>query len=433
MHIDSALRTILAAAMIVQAALSLSMLFAYFKYRQRIPYIKYWALASGAVSLGYGVFALAHAVPAFVPMVIGNTLFIVGMCFITEGSLKIVGKDVGVRLYTALILLSAGSFLFFGYVRPSFAIRNLILSLAVAGSSALSSFLLFRLGSPETKKTMAIGAWTYAAYAVFFSVRVFFIAAALIENGLGGTLSPTLELRFMYFSLAFFVVLGASFSTMMAGLLISDLEKSVEENKMLLNEIRHRTKNNLALVSSLVSLQESEQKDPPAKKALSDLKKRLQTITTVYRLLGKFDNGHRADVRHYLEELCAGIRDSIMSGRSSVSLDVSAESRLLDARILVPVGLIVNELTTNAIKYAFPGDRTGTIRVVFRSADADCVLEVSDDGVGFGSLPIAPPKRHEGGSLGLFLVRSLTTQLRGTLTAESRPDEGSRFNVVFRP
>jgi two-component sensor histidine kinase len=99
----------------------------------------------------------------------------------------------------------------------------------------------------------------------------------------------------------------------------------------------------------------------------------------------------------------------------------------------VPVGLIVNELATNAIKYAFPDGRPGTIRVDFRSADAGCVLEVSDDGVGFGSAPIAPTRRPEGGSLGLFLVRSLTTQLRGTLTAESSPEAGSRFTVVFQP
>jgi len=67
---------------------------------------------------------------------------------------------------------------------------------------------------------------------------------------------------------------------------------------------------------------------------LADLKKRLQTITTVYRLLGKFENGHRADVRTYLEELCGGIRGSLMSGHASVSLDVRAEARLLDARTL---------------------------------------------------------------------------------------------------
>lgn len=433
MQTDSALRTVLAAAMIVQAMLSLSMLFAYFVYRRRIPYIQYWAFSSGMVSLGYGSYALANAAPAFLSVVIGNSFFIVGMCFITEGTLRLVGKKADVRIYAALIACAVGAFLFFGYAYPSFAVRNLIVSLAVSGSSAVSAYLLFGMDNRDKKKATAIGAWTFAAYTVFYFTRAVFVVSTLIRNGPEGTLPLESELLFMYFSLAFFIVLGASFSTMMAGLLILDLEKSLGENKVLLSEIQHRTKNNLALVSSLISLQESDQKDSSVKKALADLKKRLQTITTVYRLLGKFENGNRADARNYIEELCAGIRGSIIAGRPSISLEVTAESRFLDANILVPIGLIVNELTTNAVKYAFPEGRSGSIHVRFYSRNDECVLEVADDGVGFGSLPVEPPKRHESGSLGLFLVRSLAGQLRGSLRSESGPNEGARFTLVFKP
>jgi two-component sensor histidine kinase len=433
MQIEPALRAILTAAMVVQATLSLSMLFAHVVYGRRIPYIKYWASASGMVSIGYGLYALVDRIPFFFTAVVANCFFVAGMCFILQGSLTLIGRAASRWVYPAALAAGGIVFFFFGYVFPSFAVRNLLVSLVVSASSAASAYLLFRGGSPALKKTTAIGAWTYVAYALFYLVRALHLADALWLRGMDATLLPAQELRLMYFTMAFFIVLGASFSTMMAGLLISDLETSVAENKTLLSEIRHRTKNNLALIGSLISLQEHDQKDPGTRRAMAELKKRLNTITVVYRLLGRYENVRQADVRGYLEALCAGIRDSIAQGSpSAIAFDVASESLLLDADTLVPLGLIVNELATNSMKYAFPDGRPGTVSIRFATKDGACVLEVADDGVGFDVPPDERLRRHETGSLGLFLVRSLAGQLRGKLSAESAPGKGARFTLVFK-
>lgn len=237
--------------------------------------MKHWAAASGMVALGYAAYALVNLAPSFVPIVIGNSFFVIGMFFVTNGALTIVGRRIRAEFYIAGIILSTGLFLFFGYIVPSFAARNIVVSLAVSVCSAVSASVLLNPGEPEKKRITVLGAGVFIAYAIFYFARSVLLLMAVIRHGRSGSLPVSWELCLMLLALMLFVVLGVSIFTMMGGFLVLDLEKSLVRNSLLLNEVQHRTKNNLALAGSLISLQEDDLTDPAAKSALQELQKRL--------------------------------------------------------------------------------------------------------------------------------------------------------------
>ena len=276
----------------------------------------------------------------------------------------------------------------------------------------------------------AVGGAIFSIFAVMSVCRMIGLLAS--PNMPGGVDTPSWYVMFVNLSLALYVSLGVAFYLMVGGLLTRSLERSLSENKLLLSEMRHRTKNNLSLIGSLVSLQGNEIEDPAAKGAFRELGERIKTITTVYRMLSRVEDGHEADTQRYLDSLAAGIRDSIFAGRKEVEFIVRVESRMLDARQLVALGLIVNELATNSIKYAFVDKRLGVMRLDFRTEGKFCVLVFSDNGIGLDELkaPDGEAVRHSEG-LGLTLVRTLVEQLRGELRTDSSPEKGTTYTLRF--
>lgn len=431
MEVTPALLTAVYAAELIQAALALSMFVAYQVYGRRVRYLGQWAIASLLVTVGYGLYALAGRIPSAIPIVAGNGSFIAGMYFVMAGAADLSGRRGTPGWPIGGMLLSIPLLLFFGYVVPSFAVRNLIVSLSVAVCSMVSALYLLDPAKPEMKKVTILGVWVFMAYATFYLLRSALLVWTISKNGLSGLISTRVEVAILLGALVLFVFLGIAFFTMMGGLFVQDLRKSLRKNEDLLLEIQHRTKNNIALISSLVSLQENEVTDAAAKQAFRELKARLETITRVYRLLGRAEDGQHADIKKYLEDLCSGIRDSVASSSSNVAFQCRAEPRVMDSLTLIPLGLIVNELAANALKHGFPNKRPGTIRVQFTSGDNECVLEVTDNGVGFDTDLLNSESHAEGRSIGMALVYSLADQLDGVVTIESTIGQGTRGTLRF--
>jgi len=126
-----------------------------------------------------------------------------------------------------------------------------------------------------------------------------------------------------------------------------------------------------------------------------------------------------------VKDLTAHLRHSYAGNSPSVAMEIDVEEITLDMDVLVPCGLIINELLSNALKYAFPGGREGTIRVKMRQETGSLELTVSDDGIGLPrTVDMAEPQ-----TLGLRIVNSLVAQLHGTLAVEREP--GASFKVTF--
>ena len=209
-----------------------------------------------------------------------------------------------------------------------------------------------------------------------------------------------------------------------AGHVQHQLQAGLREREILLQEVHHRVKNNLQVISSLINMQRRRVGDGRAKAALLECQTRVQAIGLIHEQLYRYGDYARVPFAAYVQGLVGRLDEAFGSpGRVRVELDVSAVPLPVDKAI--PCGLIVNELVTNAFKHAFPGDVHGTIRV--RLADpveGRVTLTVDDDGAGMPSAP-----SPESTSLGLQLVQTLVAQLLGTLSFGVPP--GTSCVVTF--
>ncbi|SHN43137.1 histidine kinase dimerization/phosphoacceptor domain -containing protein [Chitinophaga sp. CF418] len=206
--------------------------------------------------------------------------------------------------------------------------------------------------------------------------------------------------------------------------LIASQNKLLDEKEWLVKEIHHRVKNNLQIVMSLLNTQAAFLDDKDALNAIRESRYRMQAISLIHQKLYQSDNMARIDMRTYINELVVFLKDGF-SDVSRIKFDLQIAPVRLDVSQSVPVGLILNEAITNAIKYAFTGN--GTIIVSLQPADTGYLtLVIADNGKGFPEGEI-PTQR---GSMGMMLMHTLAEQLDGVLDIQSR--NGVTITVSFR-
>ena len=209
---------------------------------------------------------------------------------------------------------------------------------------------------------------------------------------------------------------------------LHQLEAALAEKTVLVKEIHHRVKNNLAVIVSLLGMKAAAMEGSEAQDALEDSQNRVRSIAMIHEQLSGTDHMDRIDFAAYaggLVQELGGISD--VAG-SRIALRVESEPVEMDIHRAVPCALILNELVTNALRHAYPDGAGGEIRVSLRrAAEGQLELAVADDGIGCAPAAAA---RH-GKSLGLRIVQILTRQLEGTL--EQPPcEKGTRFVLRFR-
>lgn len=202
------------------------------------------------------------------------------------------------------------------------------------------------------------------------------------------------------------------------------LESSLREKEILLKEVHHRVKNNLQIVSSILSLQSGSLEDESVRDAFDECQDRIQAMALVHEEVYRTGSFESLDMGPYLVTICETLR----LGRSDMR-SIEIEARTPDAAVLpldraIPLGLIVNELVTNAIKHAFPGARCGAILVRFERSGQGWLLNVEDNGTGIPTLP----ERKEG--VGTQLVYGLVEQLKGSIEYALSADGGT--SVIIR-
>ncbi|WP_052389738.1 DUF4118 domain-containing protein [Belnapia moabensis] len=219
-----------------------------------------------------------------------------------------------------------------------------------------------------------------------------------------------------------------------------ELRRSEERRGLLLREFRHRTRNDLHSLVGLLRLRARAAPSDAAREGLREAAEHAMALARVHTHLAGTDGAGGADeeaavvnTRRFIEGLCADIIAAQMGdGLRPVALVTEAEAHTLDTERAVQLGLVVNEAVTNALKYAFPEDRAGTVRVCFAREAEEFVLTVADDGIGLpaeGELLGAPPGTPPHGSgLGTRLLRALAAQLRGTFSRH--PGECGRGTVA---
>ena len=209
-----------------------------------------------------------------------------------------------------------------------------------------------------------------------------------------------------------------------------ELIDSLSEKEVLLKELHHRVKNNLQMIQSLLSLQARSIEDPKSLAVLSESQQRVKAMAMAHEKLYHSDSLARINFADYVQSLTRDLLQSYVLNAAMISLSIQVAELELPVDTAIPCGLIINELFSNAIKYAFPepaadAAQPHVIEVRFLIAENDYMLTVADNGIGIPETVDLQTAK----SLGLRLVNALTRQIRGTLELDR--SIGTRFTIRF--
>lgn len=204
------------------------------------------------------------------------------------------------------------------------------------------------------------------------------------------------------------------------------MRASLGEKEMLLKEVHHRVKNNLQIVSSLLNLQSRQIRDPHDRALFIESQNRIRSIALIHEKLYRSDTMAKVNMKPYISDLVAKLRQSYIQETGGVSISLELADASLSIDIAIPCGLIINELISNAFKYAFPDDASGVVAVCFMVNAQNCyTLIVEDNGCG---LPPGIDLAHTN-TLGLELVETLVGQIDGTM--QMLPKQGLSVEICF--
>lgn len=195
-----------------------------------------------------------------------------------------------------------------------------------------------------------------------------------------------------------------------------ELQEASEEKELLLREIHHRVRNNLSVINGLLRLRKTRIDDPGAHQLCLEIEQRIAAISLVHEKLYRSDDLKRIDLDTYVAELGRYLLATLLEDPDLIELNVGPSGFAFSVETLVPLGIVLTELLTNALKYAFPDDRGGRIDVAAYYQDEGYRVTVADNGVGM-------PKDFdpmEDGSLGYQLIYALTDQIGGSVSVADR-------------
>lgn len=202
------------------------------------------------------------------------------------------------------------------------------------------------------------------------------------------------------------------------------VEKALAEREILLKEIHHRVKNNLQIISSLLSLQSKSTQDSSAQDAIAESRNRVKSMSLIHEQLYQVDTMSGVDMKPYLDRLITSLTSSYGIDIERIAVNVQCDPIWLDVDSAIPLGLIINELVSNSMKYAFPGKRSGEITIALLDRKEQLSLTVTDTGVGFSEA------QQNGHSFGLSMIRSLMRKLKAEMNMTST--DGTTVQLTIR-
>jgi PAS domain S-box-containing protein len=203
------------------------------------------------------------------------------------------------------------------------------------------------------------------------------------------------------------------------------VKRSLKEKEVLLAEIHHRVKNNLAVITGLLELQGYNTENADAKKVLKDSQLRINSMALIHEKLYQSERLSEIQFDVYINELLDVIKKSHFSTQKSVQINIDAEPVPLTITQAIPCGLLLNEIITNSLKHAFPDDQQGVITISFKKTGSQLKLSVGDNGIGL-------PENHndlKSKSLGMTLIKTLAKQLEAEMFIDTR--HGTRYDLIF--
>ncbi len=208
-------------------------------------------------------------------------------------------------------------------------------------------------------------------------------------------------------------------------ILETEIAQALKEKEVLLKEIHHRVKNNIQVISSLLNIQSQQAKDPAIKEIFRETHTKVKGIALVHEMLYQNKSLSEIDYASYLKNLTTFVFHSYNVNSHQIGLRINAENMVVSIDKAIPLSLIINELLTNALKYAFPENIKGEIIIGIQQNEDNLILTFSDNGIG---LPMSVTF-DKTDTLGMALLAGLTQQLDGTISVERK--KGTQYTIIF--
>jgi two-component sensor histidine kinase len=224
-----------------------------------------------------------------------------------------------------------------------------------------------------------------------------------------------------FFAQAISMVFSSNLEARKRRALQAHLDEELREKETLLKEIHHRVKNNLSVVSSLISLQSNKARDPYHKQLLDDCRGKVQSIADIHDIVYQTSSFTAVNVRAYFSQLLEEILQFYDGEDKAISIALDIDDFELSTQTLIPLGLIVNEVVTNSFKHAFKGRDEGEVSFVLRKIDDTIKMTISDDGDGFDE------NASENAQLGIEIVNDLADQVDASFAFSVK--NGVTFNL----
>ena len=206
----------------------------------------------------------------------------------------------------------------------------------------------------------------------------------------------------------------------------SELQKEKDEKEVLLKEVHHRVKNNLQIINSLINLQSANIKDPEALAVFEESKNKIKSIALIHEKLYRSGDFSKVAISEYISDLLKNLIEAY-SVKKEIKLVTDLKVNTLNLNTIIPLGLLLNEIISNSVKYAFKEKTEGEIYIQLKSIDDNMYeMTVGDNGEGFDGDPFL----GESATLGLELVKILVEQLDGTI--RKLPSKGTYYFIKFK-
>lgn len=400
------IRTILFSQSLLGLLATAVMLLLWRGVRSHASGVGWWTASYAAITAGQTLIMLRGTIPYVLTMVPANLLIVGGMAALYYGVRAFLGKAAHPAYGIALLAVISFSATVFGHLRPSVPPRLVVLSVIPIVNSSLCAASLLRHAGKEISANARAVAAVHGAFVVLYLIRLYGVFR--YEPGPDWLLSSSWEAA----SYLGITVVHAALAYTMIELVDAKIRERIvlnaEEKTLLLREMHHRTKNDFALAESIIALESGSVRDQEAAAALDRIRGRIRSFAILHDRLYRGKATGTVDAGEYVALIAAGlVEGGAEEGR--IALETDTAEIEVEARTAVALGLLANELITNALKHAFPNGRKGAIRVSLGKTPEGGMLAVEDDGVGMAT--DRPGKAEP--RLGTVLIDTLASQLSG--------------------
>jgi PAS domain S-box-containing protein len=207
----------------------------------------------------------------------------------------------------------------------------------------------------------------------------------------------------------------------------AEIQKNLKEKEILLKEIHHRVKNNLQIISSLLNLQLNHITDSQLRNILLSSKNRIHSMCKIHEMLYQSKDLSHIEFGKYVNELLQNLAESVKGPHHNIKITTKIKNLFLNINTAIPLGLLMNEIVSNALKHGIINNKKGKISVIFQERkNGKHIMEISDDGIGYNG----NHKNNKTQSLGFQLMNSLTEQLNGKLL-KLNSKKGTKYRLEF--